>query len=95
MQSSAPSPSPPPKATLFCPSCDHQSHVDRDWQSNSSVTKVRYRCPECGTVIATRPKPTDPGAESPPESVLVTCWETISESTRVWSQFLDETMRAR
>ena len=95
MQSSAPPPSPPPKATLFCPSCDHQSHVDSGWQSDTSVTEVRYRCPECGTVVTTRPKSSALGAESPPESVLVTCWETISESTRVWSRFLDATTRAR
>lgn len=45
----------PPKATLFCPDCDHQSRVDGDWHVVETTRTTRYLCPDCGTEIAVRP----------------------------------------
>lgn len=45
----------PPKATLFCPDCDHQSRVDGDWHVVETARNIRYLCPDCGTEITVRP----------------------------------------
>jgi len=45
----------PPKATLFCPACDHLSRVDGDWNVIETARTRRYVCPDCRTEIAARP----------------------------------------
>jgi hypothetical protein len=59
-----------PKATLFCPVCDHESHVDGDWVVRTTVARVTTECPDCGTRIDERPRPPDrsDGCSSPGEA---------------------------
>jgi endogenous inhibitor of DNA gyrase (YacG/DUF329 family) len=55
---------PPPKATLFCPDCGHESPPTGDWTVRRADPRAdgdRGRtgdavvsCPDCGTEIATR-----------------------------------------
>jgi uncharacterized protein with PIN domain len=77
----------PPKATLFCQSCGHQAHVDSDWQSVRTGTETRYRCPDCSTVVTTRPRRSSDDSVPDTEAILVTYLETVSESTRLWQRF--------
>lgn len=57
VQVSTPHPddSPPPKATLYCPSCGHESTTDGDWIVRVRDASVDYECPDCGTTITSRP----------------------------------------
>ena len=48
--------SPPPKATLHCPSCGHESAIDGDWTVREEDDRVAYECPDCGSTITTRPR---------------------------------------
>lgn len=41
----------PPKATLFCPGCDHRSRFDGDWTVARTARTVHYACPDCRTEI--------------------------------------------
>ena len=50
-----PARSPPPKATLHCPSCGHESAVDGDWTVRDEGDRDAYECPDCGSTITTRP----------------------------------------
>lgn len=63
-----------PKATLFCPGCDHESHVDGDWVVRTTAARITTECPDCGTRIDERPRPPDrsDGCSSPvgPASAL-------------------------
>ena len=45
----------PSKMTLFCPTCDHQSHVNGDWRIVRTPWTYRYLCPTCHTQITARP----------------------------------------
>lgn len=81
----------PPKSTLFCPSCDHRARVDGDWQCARIGTKMQYRCPDCGSVVTTRPAG---GHDPDAEAILVTYWETVTESTRLWQRFWERTTGA-
>ncbi len=42
------------KATLFCPSCDHESPVDGDWRVSERAGGIEYRCPNCEARITER-----------------------------------------
>jgi predicted RNA-binding Zn-ribbon protein involved in translation (DUF1610 family) len=48
------------KAVLFCPDCGHDSPVDGDWivrtRGEGDDERAVYACPDCGTVIQTRPQ---------------------------------------
>jgi len=44
----------PEKPTLFCPACDHRSHIGADWiESQIGSTRV-LTCPDCGATIDER-----------------------------------------
>lgn len=43
------------KTLLFCPDCEHRSHVDGDWCVAETLAGTEYECPDCGTVIQVRP----------------------------------------
>ena len=45
----------PSKSTLFCPRCGHESPVDGDWVLTLRPETVEIHCPDCRTVLATRP----------------------------------------
>lgn len=42
------------KATLFCPTCGHQSHINGDWTITVLADLTAYECPECEETIDTR-----------------------------------------
>jgi predicted RNA-binding Zn-ribbon protein involved in translation (DUF1610 family) len=49
----------PRKAVLYCPDCGHDSPIDGDWRverDENDPGRVEYRCPDCGAVIAKRPR---------------------------------------
>jgi hypothetical protein len=56
------------KATLFCPECPHESHVNGDWRRVTTDGGVRLLCPGCGTEILTRGEEWSP----PPEGTGAT-----------------------
>jgi hypothetical protein len=43
------------KATLFCPSCDHESPLTGDWRRRDRGDRTAYVCPTCGTAVTERP----------------------------------------
>jgi len=51
----APPPESRQKASLFCPSCGHESPVGGDWELEETEDGQAYRCPWCHTVISSRP----------------------------------------
>jgi transposase-like protein len=81
----------PAKATLFCPSCSYQSRVDGGWESVRTPRATRYRCPDCGVEVTRRPHAVNDGPPPDPRAVVVTYWETVSASTRIWQRFWDRT----
>jgi predicted RNA-binding Zn-ribbon protein involved in translation (DUF1610 family) len=42
------------KATLYCPDCGHESHINGDWVIDVLADSTTYECPECGTEIDSR-----------------------------------------
>ena len=44
---------PPPKSTLFCPDCGHESDATGDWTVSEETAETVISCPDCGTEIAT------------------------------------------
>lgn len=42
------------KATLFCPSCGHESDVAGDWIVHTENARQIYDCPVCNTTITKR-----------------------------------------
>ena len=42
------------KATLFCPSCGHESEVAGDWIVHTDDARETYDCPVCNTTITKR-----------------------------------------
>jgi transcription elongation factor Elf1 len=42
------------KATLFCPSCGHESEVSGDWIVHTDDARETYDCPVCNTTITKR-----------------------------------------
>ncbi|MCU4750558.1 hypothetical protein OB919_00950 [Halobacteria archaeon AArc-curdl1] len=57
---------PPPKCTLFCWECDHQSSVDGDWALEERGSAVAYVCPKCSTTITERPRVSRPEGDDEP-----------------------------
>ena len=43
------------KTTLFCPRCGHESPVDGDWVLTLRPETVEIHCPDCRTLLTTRP----------------------------------------
>lgn len=84
----------PSKATLFCPDCGHRSRVDGDWNVVGTARAVHRVCPDCRTVIATRPA--DPGgagarrdgSRSRPAPLL----EVWGAGLRAWGRFWRRTV---
>lgn len=46
---------PPHKATLYCPTCNHESLVNGDWIIHVHSNYLTYECPNCGDAIESRP----------------------------------------
>lgn len=80
----------PPKATLFCPDCGHRSHVDGDWNVVETARTVHRVCPDCRTVIATRPTdlcgavPRRGGTRSRPAPLLEAWGAGLRACGRLW-----------
>jgi uncharacterized protein YlaI len=74
----------PPKATLFCPDCSHQSRYDGDWVVVERRGGTYYRCPDCHTQITTRTSNGDRGAPR----LLDSYWHAWDHGIRVWHGFL-------
>ena len=45
---------PTDKATLYCPECGHENHINGDWIIHVLTDSTSYECPECGTTIDSR-----------------------------------------
>ena len=43
------------KMTLFCPRCQHESPVDGDWVLTLRPDAIEIHCPDCRTLLTTRP----------------------------------------
>lgn len=43
------------KSVLYCPDCGHESPILGDWVVRELGDATMYACPDCGTVIASRP----------------------------------------
>lgn len=88
----------PPKATLFCADCGHQSRYDGDWSVRDRRETTQVRCPECGHVVASRPARSrtrksaresdrDPDRESTPVSTPTDryqFWQSWETSVDAW-----------
>jgi len=48
---------PPPKTTLFCPDCGHESGAGNDWTVREGRTDSVLTCPDCGAEVATWSQP--------------------------------------
>lgn len=59
---------PDQKAVLFCPACDHQSHIEGDWIVRERATSIEYRCPDCEARITERER------EQPPIARVWSAW---------------------
>ena len=42
------------KATLYCPSCKHESLINGSWIIHVHSNRLDYECPKCGVVIESR-----------------------------------------
>lgn len=77
--------SPRPKATLFCPVCDHESHADGDWQRRFRRDRVEYVCPACEATITDRPRGSEPESQRYPTTRAVSAWgRFLAASSRAW-----------
>ena len=77
----------PPKSTLFCPECAHQSHVEGDWMLRTRGGRLAYICPDCGTSITERPVGSDaPVLDSPNERVAGALGRFVVASSAVWRE---------
>jgi predicted RNA-binding Zn-ribbon protein involved in translation (DUF1610 family) len=45
---------PADKATLYCPACGHESHINGDWIIHVLADSLTYECPNCEAVIDSR-----------------------------------------
>ena len=82
----------PPKSTLFCPDCGHQSRYDGDWSLVETACETRYLCPDCDRVITIRPR-FDNGDSVPEPGEFWRCvWETYGENVRAWQTFWLQTI---
>jgi uncharacterized protein YlaI len=75
----------PPKATLFCPECDHRSRFDGDWTVVRTARAVHYACPDCRTGITTRPTGRARSGSRSPAAAFWTAWRVGFRAwRRVW-----------
>ncbi len=42
------------KATLYCPECSHENHINGDWIIRVLADSLTYECPQCEAVIDSR-----------------------------------------
>ena len=79
------------KATLFCPSCDHESPVEGDWRLRSCGDRTAYVCPVCDTTITVRPRTGNaPVLTERRGARLVRAWGSfLTTPLEVWRASLD------
>jgi predicted RNA-binding Zn-ribbon protein involved in translation (DUF1610 family) len=46
----------PPKTTLYCPDCGHDSPHDGDWRRQPTSDGVALVCPRCTATLTVRPR---------------------------------------
>ncbi|GEM_PF-1992312 len=75
----AASPPSPPKTTLHCSNCGHESAADGDWVVHERFDATSYGCPDCGVEITRRRR-----FDRPP---VVASATTAAEAwTEAWTQ---------
>ncbi|WP_435361491.1 hypothetical protein [Haloarchaeobius sp. DFWS5] len=77
------------KATLFCPTCDHDSPPDGDWVLDRRETGTAYDCPDCETTITVRRPPKPDRSEDAPEPV-----HAASVATTHWFDYVRTVQQA-
>ncbi|MFB6122810.1 MAG: hypothetical protein ABEJ78_05065 [Haloferacaceae archaeon] len=82
----------PAKSTLFCPGCGHRSRPDGDWRLVESARETRYLCPECESVVTTRPSLDGDGTDGRPPELWCAAWQTWEESVQTWQRFLERAL---
>ncbi len=80
----------PAKGTLFCPECGHQSGYDGDWRVVETLSEHKYRCPECRTEIAARPR--DGGDRWRPDPFYESVWQTWEAGFRMWQGVWEQSL---
>jgi hypothetical protein len=75
------------KAVLFCPTCEHVSPYDGDWDVSETGEAITYHCPTCHELIQRRSVSTTPTAATPSTPQFGVSPETIENWTRVWSSW--------
>lgn len=74
----------PPKSTLFCQDCGHQSPVDGDWMLVATARGTAYRCPQCGADLTIRPALATTSARSQPFEAWQHLRHAWCDSVRAW-----------
>jgi predicted RNA-binding Zn-ribbon protein involved in translation (DUF1610 family) len=74
------------KATLFCPSCGHESPVEGDWRLENCADRTTYVCPACDTAITERPATEDaPALPERPSVRAARAWDRLlTAPLRLW-----------
>lgn len=80
----------PAKGTLFCPECGHQSRYDGNWRVVETLSECNYRCPDCLTKIATRPR--HDGTVWQPDPFYESVWQTWEAGFKVWQGVWQESL---
>lgn len=76
----------PPKGTLFCHECDHQSRYDGDWVLAETERGTAHLCPECGATITVRPA-VDGDDGDGPDGDLWRAWGAYSRAAVIVRRF--------
>lgn len=73
------------KATLYCWGCDHASPIEGDWVLEPRGESLARICPNCGTVIADRPRDETETQPRPTTAWSRVVWTSVS----AWRASLD------
>ena len=87
----APQPS-PPKTTLYCSSCGHESPADGDWIVHERFDTASVDCPDCGTEITRRRRfdrpPIVASTAAATEAWTASWTHSCTGLTRLWRSLL-------